>query len=259
MAFQLQSKGVLTGCSRWYTSSHPKDADDEIYLTHESPLTLEYRHLLGCFFGHRLALDEPPSLQDTPQSTEVFLPIRLNELPSGARTAVLVKLLGIPYLQELFAGAILEGSLDGSTVIDNCIDVAASKPTVRRQIESILQAVPAEPETPIAEPPANDLESRFRSVADRWRAETGMFSFAYQWEKHPAYQEIIAMGKQVVPLILQELKDRPDHWFGALRTLTGANPVPPEDLGFFQKMADAWLAWGQDKGYIPQTDVPGTK
>ena len=48
---------------------------------------------------------------------------------------------------------------------------------------------------------------------------------------HPAYREIIAMGEPAIGLILAELETRPDHWFEALRALTGEDPVPPEARG----------------------------
>jgi hypothetical protein len=67
---------------------------------------------------------------------------------------------------------------------------------------------------------------------------------------HPAYQEIIGMGQKVVPLLLTELKRKPDFWFVALREITGENPVPPESAGRIEEMARAWLKWGRSKGYI---------
>jgi hypothetical protein len=61
------------------------------------------------------------------------------------------------------------------------------------------------------------------------------------------YQMIIAMGQNVVPYIFAQLKaegDEPDQWFWALRMITRANPVRPEDQGDFRAMAKAWLEWG---------------
>jgi len=58
---------------------------------------------------------------------------------------------------------------------------------------------------------------------------------------HPAYQEIISLGEAVVPLLLREVAREPDHWFSALKAITGANPVSPSDRGHIDKMAAAWL------------------
>src|SRR5437762_230782 len=73
-------------------------------------------------------------------------------------------------------------------------------------------------------------EKRFRSLARQWKKETAHLSSAARMARHPAYQEIIGMGQPVVPLLLAELKSKPDFWFAALRAVTGEDPVPPEAL-----------------------------
>ena len=60
----------------------------------------------------------------------------------------------------------------------------------------------------------------------------------------PSYQAIINLGPSVVPLLLRELEREPDHWFVALHTLTGADPVPVESRGKVREMAHAWVQWG---------------
>lgn len=57
------------------------------------------------------------------------------------------------------------------------------------------------------------------------------------------------MGKPVVPLILRDLEKSPDHWFWALRAITGEDPVKPEQRGRMQQMAQAWIQWGKEYGY----------
>ena len=37
----------------------------------------------------------------------------------------------------------------------------------------------------------------------------------------------------------------PDHWFPALKSISGEDPVPPEDRGKVRRMTKAWLAWGE--------------
>jgi hypothetical protein len=86
--------------------------------------------------------------------------------------------------------------------------------------------------------------SRFHVLAEQWKKETAHYSNVARKAMHPAYQEIIGMGKAVVPLLLAELKREPDDWFWALHALIRANPVPPQDRGNLHAMADAWLRWG---------------
>ena len=49
--------------------------------------------------------------------------------------------------------------------------------------------------------------------------------------------------------LLRELEKEPDHWFVALRTITGADPVAPEDAGRMDRMSAAWVRWGKEHGY----------
>jgi hypothetical protein len=55
---------------------------------------------------------------------------------------------------------------------------------------------------------------------------TGHLSSMKAASEHPAYQEIISLGPGVVPCPLRDLKENERHRFIALRTVTGANPIP---------------------------------
>jgi hypothetical protein len=55
------------------------------------------------------------------------------------------------------------------------------------------------------------------------------------------------MGWPAVPLLLAELQQQPDFWFKALREITKENPVPANVAGNVNKMANAWIRWGQGK------------
>lgn len=67
---------------------------------------------------------------------------------------------------------------------------------------------------------------------------------------HPAYQRIIGLGPIAIGLILRELQERPEQWFWALKALTGEDPVSPQSRGQVAAMTAAWLAWGQQRGYV---------
>ena len=96
----------------------------------------------------------------------------------------------------------------------------------------------------------DNVEARFFALVNQWREETGALSSPTRKAAHPAYQQIIAMGKQAVPLILQEMKDHPGHWSMALQSITGENPVPEEAAGHAVQVANAWLEWGRKNGYL---------
>jgi hypothetical protein len=97
--------------------------------------------------------------------------------------------------------------------------------------------------------PEQEWERRFLDQVALWKRERGPFSSSARLAEHPAYQQIIAMGAVVIPLLFRELEREPDHWFRALHALTGANPVPAENRGKVREMAAAWLRWGREQGY----------
>ncbi|MDF5709758.1 MAG: hypothetical protein PUP90_19345 [Nostoc sp. S4] len=94
-----------------------------------------------------------------------------------------------------------------------------------------------------------ELKDTFIKLANQWRNETKHMSLISDIILHSAYQQIIGMGTDAVPLILEELSREPEHWFWALRSITGDNPIKPEDKGRLKKMAEAWLDWGRQHGY----------
>ena len=68
--------------------------------------------------------------------------------------------------------------------------------------------------------------------------------------KHPAYRQIIGLGKRVVPFILIKLQEDPQHLFHALFKITGENPILPAHAGQLGKMTADWLKWGRKNGYL---------
>lgn len=93
------------------------------------------------------------------------------------------------------------------------------------------------------------VAARFQRLASNWHAAVEHLSSSTARINHPAYQEIIALGPDVIPLLLRDLQDNLTHWFWALQKITGTNPVPESDAGNVPKMAEAWLRWGQEHGY----------
>lgn len=93
------------------------------------------------------------------------------------------------------------------------------------------------------------LAQKFQTLAAQWRQETRHLSLMSDIVLNTAYQQIVGMGMPAIPLLLKELQERPDHWFWALRSITGENPILPDDRGRVTKMAKAWLQWGKDHGY----------
>jgi hypothetical protein len=106
--------------------------------------------------------------------------------------------------------------------------------------------------TNVAQDAAHDemLKARFDRLASEWREACMLLSSTTAKSMHPAYQQIIGLGPTALPLILKELADRPSHWFWALKSITGEDPVPPSDAGNIPRMTEAWLRWGHEHGYL---------
>jgi hypothetical protein len=92
----------------------------------------------------------------------------------------------------------------------------------------------------------DQLQARFDDLKQQWKQGTKWLSCSHAITTHPAYQEIAAMGKDALPLILRDLEENgPDHWFEALSQITGAHPILEKDWGYMDKMSEAWLDWAK--------------
>lgn len=98
--------------------------------------------------------------------------------------------------------------------------------------------------------PQGDLRERFGRLASDWKERSRHMSNVVQMAMLRPYQQIIGMGREAVPLILEELQREPNQWFWALESITAENPVPPEAAGKVRLMAQAWIDWGKKHGLL---------
>jgi len=94
------------------------------------------------------------------------------------------------------------------------------------------------------------IKAKFLFLKGKLENETKHISASIDVINHPAYQDIINLGDDVISILLEDMRVHHTHWFWALYKLTGENPVPPEDKGRIRKMIDAWLKWGKEHGYV---------
>ena len=83
----------------------------------------------------------------------------------------------------------------------------------------------------------------FERLRSWWLSETGHLSDLNRVCAHPAYQQIIGLGPAVLPRLIQELQQRPAHWFTALSAITGEDPARGAET--FEAARTAWLLWAQ--------------
>ena len=99
-------------------------------------------------------------------------------------------------------------------------------------------------------PVQQEIAERFRRLARELREQSRQLSNDAQIAMLRPCQRIIGMGMPAVPLILEELRSEPDQWFWALEAITEENPVPPDAAGIVPLMAQAWVDWGRQEGFI---------
>jgi hypothetical protein len=104
-----------------------------------------------------------------------------------------------------------------------------------------------------ADPPPDaaqeTVEQQFHRLAAAWLANTAHMSSSSAMVADPAFQQIVALGAPVVPLLLRELRHRSGHWHRALKKITAADPVPPNERGNLARITEHWLRWGEEHGY----------
>lgn len=99
-----------------------------------------------------------------------------------------------------------------------------------------------------------DLRECFTQLKDQWKRETMLTSSSHSMILNRNYQRIIGLGPTVLPLLLREMEEEPDHWHWALNAITGVDPVPPEKAGQLSGIAEAWLSWAREKGLYPKQE-----
>jgi hypothetical protein len=97
----------------------------------------------------------------------------------------------------------------------------------------------------------NDLADEFQNLANQWKRDTLAISSVSEIVMHPAYQRIMSMGKQALPLILQQLRRELDHWFYALEFIAGTDGKDvAKGADTLEDARSAWLEWGYRHGYL---------
>ncbi|TAE72751.1 MAG: hypothetical protein EAZ85_08920 [Bacteroidetes bacterium] len=93
------------------------------------------------------------------------------------------------------------------------------------------------------------LQIKFKLLAEQWYDETKYFSFAKQIENE-TYFHILAMGKTIVPFIINELENGKNVWFNILKKLTHDNPIKQQNIGKPNLMANDWIEWAKTKNLL---------
>ena len=84
-------------------------------------------------------------------------------------------------------------------------------------------------------------KSYFEQLKINWLNETMLSSNPNEICQNSNYQKIIALGKEPIPLILEDWKTTNNHWFHALYAIIGENPIKSEHRGRIKLMKKDWI------------------
>ena len=94
----------------------------------------------------------------------------------------------------------------------------------------------------------DSLRERFNGLVRQWTEETMLSSSSRDICMHPAYQQVIGLGAQVLPYIMEEISQGNGHWHWALCAITRENPAAHTDS--IPGAAKAWFEWGRKQGFV---------
>lgn len=89
----------------------------------------------------------------------------------------------------------------------------------------------------------------FEQMAAIVNDETLFVSSSTERAMHPAYQRIIGLGPEVLPLLIDDMRRNQSDWFWALQAITGHDPIPEEKRGRILEMIECWVAWAKSNGH----------
>jgi hypothetical protein len=110
---------------------------------------------------------------------------------------------------------------------------------LKRQI-SYLQIVENQQQPVVT---INSIEASFNQFYEEWNKEIKYQSSTDVMLESDYFKKIVALGKEVVPYIIEILKKTPSFLIIALLQITGENPVKPAHCGKIKEMTRDWMEW----------------
>lgn len=86
----------------------------------------------------------------------------------------------------------------------------------------------------------DELRRRFDSLYEQWWHETCVSSDYGLFTRHPAFKEIVAMGTDATPLIVEKLKEQPSFLVKALNRIYGERISPDSRLPL-KEVCQLWI------------------
>ena len=99
--------------------------------------------------------------------------------------------------------------------------------------------------------PAAIVSAFVPGIIKAWHADTQFESSIRARRAHPAYSTLYGYRWAAVPALVKALKGPMlrVECMDLLMKITGDDPVPDADVGYVDRMANAWIAWGRVRGF----------
>lgn len=92
--------------------------------------------------------------------------------------------------------------------------------------------------------PAGVLKLKFAWLEKRWRSEVSHQSNLLDRIQHPIYQEIVAAGMDIAPILFERIREGQIEWSFALAQLLDVDLTTEVDSPTHDALMNYWLQWG---------------
>lgn len=96
--------------------------------------------------------------------------------------------------------------------------------------------------------PSASLRERFTELVEQWTRDMMLSSSSDDVRMHPAYQQVIGLGPQAIPLIYEHMLTGEPHWSWALSSITGEDPATGTDSP--RAATATWIRWIEDRQLV---------
>jgi hypothetical protein len=91
------------------------------------------------------------------------------------------------------------------------------------------------------------IKASFNYYYEEWNKEIKYQSSTDDITNNSFFKKIIDLGSEVIPYIIEVLRDTPSFLIVALYRITGENPVSPDHCGKIKEMTKDWIEWWDKK------------
>jgi hypothetical protein len=109
----------------------------------------------------------------------------------------------------------------------------------KRQV-SFLQIAEMRPQPMVVIP---SIKVTFNYYYEEWNKEIKYQSSTDAITNNAFFKKIIDLGSEVIPYIIEVLRDTPSFLIIALCKITGVNPVKSDHCGQIKEMTRDWIEW----------------